>query len=182
MFVSPKQASLYYGVTTESLRQRANKGQVKFIVTDGGHRRYQIIDKNNNRNEKQSYIYARVSSRKQEDDLKSQVSFLQKKYPKHKVITDIGSGINEKRKGYQALLDNVFNGDVKEIVVAHKDRLSRFSFDLIQQICKKFGTKLIIVNKHESNIGKENSSNELTEDLMSVITVFSARYYGRRKY
>ena len=179
MFVSPKQASLYYGVTTESLRQRANKGQVKFIVTDGGHRRYQIISKNNNRNEKQSYIYARVSSRKQEDDLKNQISFLQKKYPKHEIITDIGSGINEKRKGYQTLLDNIFNGVVKEIVVAHKDRLSRFSFELIQQICKKFGTKIIIARKRNE---PENPSNELAEDLMSVITVFTARYYGKRKY
>lgn len=179
MFVSPKQASLYYGVTTESLRQRANKGHIKFTITDGGHRRYQIINKYNKRNEKQSYIYARVSSRKQEDDLKSQVAFLKKKYPKHKVITDIGSGINEKRKSYKTLLDNIFNGDVKEVVVAHKDRLSRFSFELIQQICKKFGTKLIVANKRN---GKENPDSELTEDLMSIITVFTARYYGKRKY
>lgn len=177
MFVSPSQASKYYGVSTESLRQRANKGKVKFIVTSGGHRRYQIIHRD--AHEKRSYIYARVSSRKQEGDLKSQVSFLQKKYPKHEIITDIGSGINEKRKGYQTLLDNIFNGDVKEIVVAHKDRLSRFSFELIQQICKKFGTKLIIARKRDE---PEYPSNELTEDLMSVITVFTARYYGKRKY
>jgi predicted site-specific integrase-resolvase len=119
-----------------------------------------------------------VSSKKQENDLKHQVSFIKEKYPDYEVLTDIGSGINPNRKNFKTLLDRILDGTVKEVVVAHKDRLSRFSFDIIQLICRKFGTKLIVIDDKEN----KEPAEELTEDLMSVITVFSARYYGSRKY
>ena len=91
MFVTPHQATKYYGVTAETLRRWSNNGKIDFTVTDGGHRRYKIIFKNNIESDRKSYIYARVSSKKQEKDLERQIAFIKEKYPNHRVVTDIGS-------------------------------------------------------------------------------------------
>lgn len=178
MFVSSKEAQKFYNVSPETLRLWAEKGEIEYQKTKGGHRRYKIINRNKKPGCRKSYIYARVSSKKQEKDLKSQIKFLQEKYPKHKVLSDIGSGINTRRKKFKTLLDRLLDGNVEEIVVAHKDRLSRFNFDIIQFICKKLGTRLIVVNEER----EKEPNEELAEDLMSIVTVFSARYHGRRKY
>ena len=177
MFVTSKVAQKHYNVSYETLRQRAIRGEIDFKLTRGGHRRYRLVHPCDEKLERKSFIYARVSSKKQEDDLKNQISFIKEKYPEHEVISDIGSGINENRKSYKALLDRVLDGGVEEIVVAHKDRLSRFGFDLVKSICSKFGTKIIIIDDEERD---ENA--ELADDLMAIVTVFSARYYGKRKY
>ena len=89
MFVSSKKAQKFYDVSPETLRQWAIREEIDFITTRGGHRRYKIISKNDNKNERKSYIYARVSSKKQEEDLKHQVSFIKTKYPNHEILTDI---------------------------------------------------------------------------------------------
>lgn len=125
----------------------------------------------------QKFIYARVSTRKQSKDLKNQIEFLAKQFPSHQIIKDIGSGINWKRKGLTSLLDKVFDNQVSEIVVTHKDRLSRFSFELLQFIFDKYKVKLVVLNQDTST-----QLEEFSEDLLSVITVFTARYYGKRKY
>lgn len=176
MYVTPQQAAQYFGVSTETLRLWADKEKIDFIKTKNGHRRYKIHVQDNKK-KKISIIYARVSSRKQEEDLDRQIVFLQKKYPKHQLITDIGSGINFKRKGLITLLDKIFIGSVKEIVVAHRDRLTRFGFEIFEYICKKFNTKIIVIeNDNKSPV------EDLSEDLFSIITVFTARYNGMRKY
>jgi predicted site-specific integrase-resolvase len=175
MYVASKDAQKFYNVTANTLRRWANNGTIKYITTQGGHRRYYIQDKNDNR---QTFIYARVSSKKQEQDLQRQIKFLKNKYPKHQVITDISSGINYNRKGLNSLLEQVFQSNVKEIVVFSQDRLARFGFDLIQNICTHFHTKLIIENSKE----QQTYEQELAEDLLSVVTVFTARYHGSRKY
>ena len=87
-------------------------------------------------------------------------------------------GINFKRKGFETILEQVLDGIVEEIVITHRDRLSRFSFEFIQSICRKFGTKIIVTNSKQDKTQQQ----ELADDLMSVITVFTARYYGSRKY
>jgi predicted site-specific integrase-resolvase len=172
MFVTPKQASKHYNVSTETLRLWSENGK----KTEKGHRRYEI-NIQDNKQKRISIIYARVSSKKQEEDLNRQILFLQQKYPTFELITDIGSGINFKRKGLKTLLDKLFNGVIKEIVVAHKDRLTRFGFELFEFMCKKFNTKLTVVEE-------ENKSpiEDLSEDLFSIITVFTARYNGICKY
>ena len=176
MFVTPKQASEYYGVSKETLRLWSQNHKIKFIKTKKGHRRYQI-DVQDCQPTRVSIIYARVSSSKQQNDLDRQVSFLQQKYPNHELITDIGSGINFKRKGLKTLLDKIFSGSVEQIVVAHKDRLTRFGFELFQYICKKFKTELIVIKDDN-----KSPVEDLSEDLFSIITVFTARYNGMRKY
>jgi len=124
-------------------------------------------------------IYTRVSSRKQQADLKRQSSWLHKRYPRYKLVTDIGSGINYARPGFKTILEALYKGHIKHVVVAHKDRFSRFGFDFFTWMFSQFGAQLTAV-ENESTVA--NTTVELAQDLMEIITVFSARYHGRRKY
>ena len=173
---TPKQLAEKLHVSKETLRLWADKGRIHVIKTDGGHRRY--IYNSEEGNKKNNFIYARVSSAKQKRDRDRQVKQLEKKYPHHAIITDIGSGINFKRKGLISILESVFEGNVGEIVIAYKDRLTRFGFELFEMLFKHFSTTLTVVNNNDN----ETPETELAEDLMSIITVFTARYYGSRKY
>jgi predicted site-specific integrase-resolvase len=177
MYVSSKQAQEHYNVTEQTLRVWANKNNIKYTKTKGGHRRYYIEDTQEPTFNPINVIYARVSSRKQRGDLDRQSSFLQRKYPEYQLITDIGSGINFNRKGFKKVLEGVFEGRIKTVVVAHRDRFTRFGFDLFKWIFQKQNS--ILLCDQES---LEESTNELTEDILSIITVFTARYYGKRQY
>ena len=176
VYVSAKEAQKHYGVSIDTLRNWANKGQVETFRTQGGHRRFFIPEKTSGR----KIIYARVSSSKQSNNLDNQIKFLKERYPTHELITDIGSGINFKRKGFTKILDDLFSYNVEEVVVTSKDRLCRFGNELIEYIFKKFGGRLQVINtiEHESKTPNE----ELAEDLLSIVTVFTARYHGSRKY
>ena len=99
MYASPKQAAQYYGVSKETLRLWAIDNKIDFKKTLKGHRRYRINTFNISK-KRISIIYARVSSRKQKNNLANQIKFLQDKFPNHELITDIASGINFKRKGW----------------------------------------------------------------------------------
>lgn len=172
----PKQLADKLKVSRETLRLWSTQGKIETTKTEGGHRRY-IYNEDKNET-KFKFIYARVSSKKQEADLERQIKFLQKLYPKYKVISDTGSGLNFNRKGLNYILEAVVEGSVAEIVVAYKDRLCRFGFELIENLCKYFKTTLTIVN----NNNNKSTTTELAEDLLSIITVFTARFYGQRKY
>ncbi len=173
----PGELAKKLNVSRETIRLWAEEGKIKITKTDGGHRRY-IYDEEEKKCDRQKIIYARVSSAKQEGDLKRQIDFLQKKYPKYKVISDIGSGLNYNRKGFSRLLEGIFTGTVEEIVVAYKDRLCRFGFEIIEQLCKHFSTTITVVDDSDP----KSEELELAEDIISIITVFSARFHGRRKY
>jgi predicted site-specific integrase-resolvase len=118
-----------------------------------------------------------VSSHKQKDELERQKEFMRKHYPNYEIISDIGSGINFKRKQFLWLLEQTSIGNVKEVVVAHRDRLSRFGFELIEWFFSKHNVKLVVLDKCESS-----PQQELVTDLLSIITVFSCRIHGLRKY
>ena len=139
-YVSPKEAAKILSVSNDTLRRWAQTGKIKTIRTKGGHRRY-FIDRP--KTKKGNFIYARVSSKKQKDNLKNQIAFLKNKYPKHILVKDIGSGINFKRRGFRSILEKLFDGDVKEVVVTSEDRFSRFGFELFEYIFKKFNARLI---------------------------------------
>jgi len=127
-------------------------------------------------------IYARVSTRNQKDDLVNQVEFL-KTYCNAKgvivdeVITDIGSGLDYKRKQWNELLDKVMKGKINTIYITYPDRFIRFGFDWFKQFCNKFGTKIVVVNNKELR-----PEQELTEDLINIIHIFSSQSYRIRKY
>ena len=181
---TPKQLAKTFNVTNETLIRWEKDGKIKAQKTKGGHRRY-IYDvpnvsssKDCKDNKKTSFIYARVSSAKQKNDLERQVEFLQSKYPNHTIIKDIGSDINFKRRGLITLLDQVFGGNVQEVVVAHRDRLSRFGFELFEHIFERFQTSITVLSDEHI----KDPVNDLAKDILSVVTVFTARYNGSRSY
>jgi putative resolvase len=173
-------AKSYYNVSSATLRRWARDAQIDYKATNGGHYRYYIDeydDPDTIISSGEYIIYARVSSAKQHQDLQRQISSLQAEFPKYKLVTDIGSGINYQRKGFQTILEQLFNRNIKEVVVAYPDRWSRLGFDLFQWIFEKFGAKLTYINQNN-----KTPQEELLSDVMEVFTVFSARYYGSRKY
>lgn len=126
--------------------------------------------------------YCRVSSSNQKDDLKNQKEYINK-FCLNKGIEidewmqDIGSGLNYKRKNFNKLLNEVEHGKIKNIIIAHKDRLVRFGFEWFDDFCRKHGTKILVINNE-----KLSPQEEMTKDLISIIHVFSCRIYGLRKY
>jgi predicted site-specific integrase-resolvase len=179
-------AAKHYGVAVSTLRYWARNEQIPVQRIGNGHYRY-IVQQNEPVSDdvvqedtlSGNIIYTRVSSRKQKSDLERQSKWLQKRHPGYKLVTDIGSGINYARPGFKAILEALFKGNIKHVVVAHKDRFSRFGFDLFTWVFSQFGAQLTAV-ENESTV--KNTTNELAQDLMEIITVFSARYHGRRKY
>ena len=127
-------------------------------------------------------IYARVSTRNQKDDLQNQVEFLKqfcnaKGIIVNQCIEDFGSGLNYNRKKWNKLLDEVMANKIKTIVISNKDRFIRFGYDWFEKFCEKFNTKIIIVNNETLS-----PNEELVQDIISILHVFSCRLYGLRKY
>ena len=127
-------------------------------------------------------IYTRVSTRNQTDDLENQVDFLQtyvnaKGLIVDEVIRDYGSGLNYNRRKWNQLLDEVMENKVKMILVSHEDRFVRFGFDWFEKFCSKFNVEIVVV-KNE----KLSPHEELVQDIVSTLQVFSCRLYGLRKY
>ena len=122
--------------------------------------------------------YARVSSHKQKDDLARQVEWLKQRNQGTEIVTDIGSGLNFKRKGLCSLLERSLSGEQLTVVVAHGDRLARFGIELIRWVLERNGGKIVVLGKS----AKGSPSEELTQDLLAILSVFSARMHGLRKY
>ena len=175
-YVSSAKAQEFFDAHPQTLRDWANAGKIDYRITPGGHRRFKIEPPRTN---KKCYIYGRVSSRKQESDLQRQVAFLKRKYPNYTVIQDIGSGLNFKRQGFRGILEELFSGNIEVVVVSSADRFSRFGTrEFFTWLFEQFGAQLTILN----NSHYKSPEEELAEDLLEIITVFSARYHGRRKY
>jgi len=185
--MKPAEFSNRIGVSEQTLRNWDNTGKLIAKRTKGNHRFYTEDDYNDymgisSKNQKKSYIYARVSTRNQKDDLENQIEFL-KQYTNAKGIivdaclTDIGSGMNYKRKRWNELLDMVMQDKVDNIYVSYKDRFVRFGFEWFEQLCKKHQTNLVVVNNEETS-----PDQEVVDDLIAIIHVFSCRVYGLRKY
>jgi putative resolvase len=180
MHKKPREAAQHFGVCLHTLRRWEKSGIIKAIRTPNGQRRYDITSYQGIQNtgrERAIITYARVSSRGQKADLDRQVSVLKSLYPSSELITDIGSGLNFKRQGLRTLLERVRRGDVEFIVVAHKDRLARFGFDLIKWLCECDNTEIVVLN--QDNLSPER---EMVEDILAIVHVFSCRLYGLRKY
>jgi len=128
---------------------------------------------------KKNICYCRVSSVKQKEDLNRQIKYMEEKYPNHEIIKDIGSGINMNRIGLNKIIDLGIKGEINELVIAYKDRLTRFGYEMIERIIKEYSNgKIIIVNKNE----EETPTEELTKDILSIMNVYVAKVNGLRKY
>jgi len=126
--------------------------------------------------------YARVSSHDQKDDLTRQGELLETfcaaKGWRFEVVTDIGSGMNYRKKGLKRLLEMIFRRQMRRLVLTHKDRLLRFGAELVFALCEIQGVEIVIINKGEEPSFEE----ELAQDVLEIITVFSARLYGARSH
>ena len=175
------------GKTTKTLRNWDKNGKLKPVrVEDTGYRYYSQEQLNHflglkleKQINKKIIGYCRVSSHKQKDDLERQIenvkTYMYAKGYQFEIITDIGSGINYNKKGLNQLIDMVTNSEVEKIVVLYKDILIRFGYELIDNLCNKFGTTIEIIDNTEK-MGEQ----ELVEDLVQVVTVFSYRLQGKR--
>ena len=127
-------------------------------------------------------IYARVSTKNQKDDLQNQVEFLKqfcnaKGMIVNQCIEDFGSGLNYNRKKWNQLLDEVMENKIKTIVISSKDRFIRFGYEWFEKFCMKFNTTIMVVNNEALS-----PNEELVQDIISILDVFSCRLYGLRKY
>jgi predicted site-specific integrase-resolvase len=171
------------GVTPQTLRNWDKNGKLKPIKRmKNGYRYYDMQDIISLKGETQDRIvigYCRVSSVKQKDDLERQIenvkTYMLAKGYQFQVIQDIGSGINYTKNGLLELLSLITQYKVAKIVVLYKDRLVRFGFELIQELCKKFDCEIEIIDSTE-----KTQEQELVEDLIQIVTVFSCRLQGSR--
>ena len=174
------------GVSVKTLQRWDREGTLKANRTPTDRRYYtysqylQFKGINTENDTRQVVIYARVSTRDQKDDLQDQVSFLRQFCNARGMIVDqcieeYGSGLNYNRKKWNQLLDEVMEQKIKTIIVTHKDRFIRFGYDWFEKFCMKFNTT--IVNNEELS-----PKEELVQDIVSILHIFSCRLYGLRKY
>lgn len=185
----PKDFAKMLGVTVRTLQKWDVAGKLKAFRTPTNRRFYtqeqlDVYMGNSTRvqNQKKVILYARVSTVKQRDDLKNQVSFLREFVNARgvivdRVMTDIGSGLNLKRKQWNELIKMAEEGKVAEIYIAHKDRFVRFGFDWFERRLAEHGAKIIVVNNEDLS-----PEREIIQDLISIIRMFSIRIHGLGKY
>lgn len=185
MKISIGKAAEELGCTKETLRRWERSGKIVSERTLKGHRRYDLaklrgILPSKKIESKRTIAYARVSSHDQTPDLKRQVAVLESFCAQHgwcfEVFQDLGSGLNYSKKGLRKLIKEICSGSVNRLVITHKDRLLRFGAELIFSLCEQFSTEVVIINAS----GEANFEDDLVQDVLEIITVFSARLYGSR--
>ena len=198
-YISGKKASEILGVHQRTLMNWDRKGLIDVIRTPGNKRLYNVkkyLEKNKFKcdnsnlvkgcdfiideiNEKIDICYIRVSTYGQKDDLERQKQYMIEQFPNLKIIEDVGSGINFKRKGLLKIIQLAIDGKLNKLIVAHKDRLARFGYELIDFIIKEYSNgEIIILNKEEDLEPEE----EMVKDVLQIMNVFTAKMNGLRKY
>lgn len=176
-----------YSVNSLQRLDREGKFKAKRTVTD---KRYYteedlelfLTGQIKQKEERVSVGYCRVSSINQKSDLKQQEEYvysytLVKGVILEELYSDIGSGLNYKRKNWNILLQRVINKEIDKIYITYKDRFIRFGFEWFEQLCNDNGTQIIVLNQKQTSLEEE-----LTEDLLTILHVFSERNYELKKY
>jgi putative resolvase len=180
----PKDVAKIFGVSTMTLRRWEESGKL-IAKRSSTNRRYYTRDQLDaflrltTAESGKKYAYCRVSSAGQRKDLVNQVDFVKHYCSEHNVTldsvyTDVGSGLNYNRKNWNSLLSEIDNNSVAEVYITEKDRFVRFGFEWFDNFCKNHGCKIIVINSSEDT----SPEKEMTNDLMSIIHVFSCRLYG----
>lgn len=175
-YVKLDQAAKFFNVSTRTIYRWKDSGNISYITTPSGHYLYKT--KEMPTSEKIKLIYIRVSSNKQADDLERQKKFAIQQFPSHEIISDVGSGLNFKRRGLRKLLKMVLSNSVEEIIITSKDRLCRFGYDLIEWLCHENNTKIMVLDK-DSGMSKES---EFVRDVLSIIQIYTYKWNGQRRY
>lgn len=187
--VSIGKAANILGVSIPTLRNWDKAGKLApSFVTSGGTRMYDLATLNLIKGKKSivpdryTLAYARVSTQLQKKELETQKELLtlycSKQGYRYKLISDIGSGLNYTKAGLNELIELICSGQIERLVLVHKDRLLRFGSEIIFKLCNIHDVEVEIINTGE----ELNSNEELVKDVLEIITVFSARLYGRRSH
>ena len=188
-----KETEQLLNVSKSTLQRWDNSGKLIALRTEGGHRRYRqsdiqrLVDENNNETESNDEVivatYARCSTPDQKAhgviDRQSSRLFeycTKKKYKVEYIIKDMGSGLNDKRKGFVKLCNLVVNGKINKVVIEHKDRLTRYQYNLIEFFFNSYGVDIELVDNKEYT-----EQEELVNDMMMFIANFSGKVYSLRK-
>ena len=179
--------AIFLGVAGVTLRRWERTSRlVPAWRTPGGHRRDTVDELNSFTGRaaagRKTVGYARVSSHDQKDDLQRQAERLESyaktnAYPGPEIITDLGRGLNDKKRGLQWLIRMISRGEVGTLILTHKDRLLRFGADLIFTLCAFFGVRVVKIENEPEKV-----EDRLAQDVIELMTVFSARLYGRRAH
>jgi len=176
-----KEAKQLLGVQTKAIQIWDRKGMIRVVRTPGGRRRVpeSEILRIQGKEEKEGMIigYARVSSLSQKDDLERQIALIKNKGVEN-VLTDIGSGLNEKRRNYKKILKMIMRNEISKIVISYPDRLTRFGFETLIEFCSTFGTEIEVINEDIYKSPQE----EMVNDMITIIAHFSGKLYGMRSH
>ena len=188
-----KETEELLNVSKSTLQRWDNSCKLVALRTEGGHRRYRLSDiekilgkgeNGNNSNNKEIVVatYARCSTpdQKAHGDIDRQSTRIFEYCTKHKykveyIIKDMGSGLNDKRKGFTKLCNLVVNGKINKVVIEHKDRLTRFQYNLIEFFFNSYGVEIELLDKKEYT-----EQEELVNDMMMLIASFSGKVYSLR--
>lgn len=185
---SPKEFGKLISRTTNTLQKWDREGKLKAHRSPVSNRRYytheQYLQYRGLVAQEQglTIVYSRVSGVAQKPDLVNQVKALEAYCTQHSIavdewMQDVGSGLNYKRKQFNRLMEMVEVGQVKRIIIAHRDRLVRFGYEYFEAFCERHHTEIVIINGHTMS-----PEQELVRDLIAIVTVFSARLHGLRSY
>jgi len=189
-----KETAEILGVHQRTLYLWEKKGLIETIRTPGNKRLYNVnkfieekkcknmvcenldeLDKMN----KINICYVRVSSTNQKDDMERQKKLMIEKYPNHTIIEEIGSGLNLNKRGIKKIIHLAISGKINELVIAYRDRLTRFGYELIEELITKYSKGKIIVLSENDKLEPEE---ELVKDVMAIMNVYVAKMNGLRKY
>jgi putative resolvase len=185
MKISIGTAAKHLGVSQDTLRRWERAGKISSERTPRGHRRYDLSKLPGfflkaSALKKHTLAYARVSSHDQKEDLVRQAQVLENFCIAngwiHEVIQDLGSGLNFQKRGLKKLIQMICSEKIDRLLLTHKDRLLRFGSELVFSLCEQFGVEVVVMNRSED----ARFEDDLVQDVMEIITVFSARLYGAR--
>lgn len=185
---SPKEFGELIGRTTNTLQKWDREGKLKAHRSPQTNRRFYTHDQYleymglKAQGTGKTVVYARVSTVAQKPDLLNQIAALEAYCQKHSVkvdewMQDIGSGLNYKRKQFNRLMEMIELGQVKRLIIAHRDRFVRFGFEWFEAFCERHNTEITVMNGDALS-----PEQEMVQDLIAIVTVFSARLHGLRSY
>ena len=185
---SPKEFGKLIGRTTNTLQKWDREGKLTAHRSPTTNRRYYTHDQYLHyrglvaQEQGLTIVYSRVSAVAQKLDLVNQINALEAYCQQHTItvdewMSDLGSGLNYKRKQFNRLMEMIELGQVRRLLIAHRDRLVRFGYEYFEAFCQRHHTEIVVINGE--NLSPEH---ELVRDLMAIVTVFSARLHGLRSY
>jgi len=180
--ITPGQAAKILGLTTQTLSRYAKQGKIQYVKLPNNDKRYykeeilKLAGKEEKTKKKVFYVRSNDGDNKK---LQTQINLLTQKYGEpDKIIKDNASGLNEKRRGLKSLFKLVQKGEISEVYITSKDRLTRFGFTYIEIFFNYCDVNIIVLDPHNDKSLQE----ELMEDFMRVAAIFSGKYYRLRGY